>query len=640
MQTFKKWTMFFTASAVSVIAAPSDPTPFSFTQEDGTVVSIQEFGDEYYNFSQTVDGYLIVGDGNGSYVYADAEGKPSKFLAKNADERTEEENAFLKTLNQSEVRSKHRTLNGDRFPETKPQAVKKSPVMYSPGNKDAASYVKGERFFPVLLISTADFAGFDSTLFARMFNEEGYKEDGHYGSLRDYFISSSGGQFQPTFDVYPIKLPQNFGSYKSEGSLITAALDLLVERSDFKARADKYEKVSPFIFMHPLSNDKAKTYNSGYFSHQYQLKYSAGKSYSKNGYQFDNYAFVAQKFEYSDKVNMLGTFAHEFSHVLGLYDTYSNSTDANGYATVGPLAYDVMALGLRNGDGKYPPTYSAFERETMGWLTPTEITKGDSVYTLEDISKMQAFAVINPNASDEYYLIEYRPAVGFDSMLGKSKYSQKSGSNGALVWYIDYNAAAFATNDPNRDLNHQRVSVKSALTKNREYYADFSFVNKSGTAKVPGVFNFVFDGDSRVCFTADKSKTLDACPEEVSSSGSVAASSSDAAVSCSAIVSSSSVASSSSLNGIDGIPVTLAAKFSMRLQGGILSVAVPAPGAKRLKFFDALGNFVESVSFDGTETFIDIAKLGASGALIARLEINGGFVAAKRVVFAKNGLQT
>lgn len=631
MQVFKKWSFIFAASAISTaVAAPADQTPFTFTQEDGTVVSIQEFGDEFYNFTQTTDGYLIVGDGNGSYVYANAEGKPSNFFAKNANERTEEEKAFLKTLNQNEVRSKHKALNGNRFPETRARVVKNSSVMYRP-SKDAFSFVVGERYFPTLLVSTIDFPGDDSTFFSRMFNEEGYKDDGYYGSLRDYFISSSGGKFKPTFDIYPISLPKKFGEYSSEDKLLSAALDILVERSDFKARADKYEKVSPFIFLHPLSNDKAKTYNRQYFSHQYSMEYCAGRPYSKNGYTFDSYAFVAQKLEYTDdKVNMLGTFAHEFSHVLGLYDTYG--TNAEGYAVLGPLSYDVMALGLRNGNGKFPPTFSAFEREAMGWMTLDELSSSDSVFVLKNLSEMQAFSVTNPSNSDEYFIIEYRPAVGFDSRIKGTSYvtgeytATSVANNGVFVWYIDYDSRIFSLNDPNGDASHQRVDVRKVISKNQDYFAEFSF-NKGVKSSVLGVYNFVLDGDKRVCFTLNSAKELSACPAEIDS-----VESEDDTLSKDSILDVSGSSSSTETIDVKSSPL-LAHLVDMRVQlsSGFLRVESALVGEKQVKVFDALGNLVKVVSFAGASVSVDLGGI-PSGILMVQLALNGKMVGAKRIV--------
>ena len=506
-------------------------------------------------------------------------------------------------------------------------------------SNDAEVYSVGERYFPVMLVETSDFKALDSAFMYRMFNEEGFKENGTFGSVCDYFVSSSGGKFKPTFDIYPIKLPDAFGNYKKEGSFITSALDILIERSDFKSRASKYEKEIPFIFLHPTSKEKATSYNSGYFNHQYSLQYSAGRAYSKNGFKFNTYAFVSQKAENKPNatstkdVAMLGAFIHEFSHVIGLADVYS--ADANGYATIGPLPYDVMALGLRNGNGGYPPTFSAFEREAMGWLKLTEIANSDSVYELKKLSEMQAYAVSNPNHPNEYYVIEYRPAVGFDSKIGSSSYSGKQGKNGVLIWFIDYDVNAFYSNDPNGDLNHQRVEVRSVLSKNQDSFTDFSFVNKSGKSKVDGIFNIVFDGDERVCFTVNRSKSLDKCPEnktESSSSANSPVSSSSAAVAKSSSSKITEPVETSSSSGKTALfTKSVASKVQMRASHGMLNVEAPWAGTKTLRFYDALGNVIRTVSFEKSSVSIDVS--GWNRSAIVLLDVNGKRLLAKQVKF-------
>ena len=496
----------------------------------------------------------------------------------------------------------------DMFPARTPSGMSKIR-----SSNDAEVYSLGERYFPVMLVSTSDYKALDSTFIYRMFNEKGFKDNSNYGSAYDYFVESSGGQFKPTFDIYPITLPKNFSNYNSDSELILPAIDILVERSDFKARAGKYEKEIPFIILHPLSRDKALSYNSEFFNHQYKLQYSAKQVYSKNGYKFNNYAFISQKAEgkasstSSKDVNMLGTFVHEFSHVIGLQDTYS--ADAQGYATIGPLPFDVMALGLRNGNGGYPPTFSAFEREAVGWLKPTEIANNDSVYELKNLSGMQAYAVSNPNHPNEYFLIEYRPAVGFDSKIGSSSYSGKQGKNGVLIWYIDYDFDAFFSNDPNKDVNHQRVEVRTVLSENQESFAKFNFVNKSGKAKIEGIFNLVFDGDDRVCFTVNKSKTLDKCPEKV-------------------IASSSSVSSSS---GVTSIVQTVLPQMKIHVAHGMLNVDAPMPGKKTLRLYDALGNNLGLHTFEGSSASVNVS--GWNRSAFVQLDVNGRLLLAKRVVF-------
>jgi len=477
-------------------------------------------------------------------------------------------------------------------------------------SNDAEVFSSGERYFPVMLVSTADYKALDSAFFFRLYNEEGFKENGCYGSVHDYFVETSAGQFKPTFDIYPITLPKNFESYNNDSLLILPAIDQLVEREDFKSRADKYEKEIAFVILHPLSREKALEYNSRFYNHHWVLRTSAKRVYSKNGYRFNNYAFVSQKAEYkasstsTKDVNMLGTFIHEFSHVIGLQDTYSN--DENGYATIGPLPYDVMALGLRNGNGGYPPTFSAFEREAVGWLTPTEITNPDSVYVLQALSKMQAYAVSNPNFPNEYYLIEYRPAVGFDSKIGSSSYSGMYGKNGVLIWYIDYDYNAFFKNDPNGDEKHQRVEVRSVLSNDKDSFTKFNFVNKNGTAKIDGIFNVVFDGDDRVCFTVNSSKALDKCPEIISSSSSV-----------------------SSSSATTSLVQTALPQMKMHVSRGMLHVEVPMKGKKTLHFYDALGNRLGSRSFEGSSESVDVS--GWNRSVFVQLDVNGSLLLAKRV---------
>lgn len=508
-------------------------------------------------------------------------------------------------------------------------------------NNDAQVYSSGERYFPVMLVETADFKALDSAFMFRLFNEEGFKENSFYGSVRDYYIESSGGKFKPTFDIYPVKLSQNFSNYNSESKFILSSIDVMVERADFKARASKYEKVIPFVILHPTSKEQASKINSGFFNHMYSLQYSAGKIYSKNSYSFNNYAFVSQKAENKPNatstkdVAMLGAFIHEFSHVIGLVDLYS--ADANGYATVGPLPYDVMALGLRNGNGGYPPTFSAFEREAMGWLKPTEIVKSDSVYELKNLSQMQAYAVSNPNNKNEYFIIEYRPAVGFDSKLGSSSYSGKQGKNGVLIWYIDYDARAFASNDPNSNQSHQRVEVKTVLSKNQESFTGFEFVNNIDKAAIQGIYNIVFDGNDRVCFTVNRSKSLDKCPENKvasSSSADLPHSSSSVAKSSSSAVApkSSAAAASSSSKATDFAELPKAAhNVHLHVSHEKLAVEVPVTGQKTLRFYDALGNAVGTYMFE--ETFASFDVSGRNRSVFAVLDVEGRRLLTKRIQF-------
>ena len=72
-----------------VFARPASMAVQTVQNKDGSSVSIRHFGDEHYHFTETADGYLVTGDGEGNYVYVDASGKPISVLAKNAVDRSD-----------------------------------------------------------------------------------------------------------------------------------------------------------------------------------------------------------------------------------------------------------------------------------------------------------------------------------------------------------------------------------------------------------------------------------------------------------------------------------------------------------------------------------------------------------------------
>ena len=59
----------------SVFAAPARPGVITVTQRDGTQLQIRIYGDEYYNYTMTTDGYTLVGGADGDYYFAKLNGK-------------------------------------------------------------------------------------------------------------------------------------------------------------------------------------------------------------------------------------------------------------------------------------------------------------------------------------------------------------------------------------------------------------------------------------------------------------------------------------------------------------------------------------------------------------------------------------
>ena len=105
-------------------------------------------------------------------------------------------------------------------------------------------------------------------------------------------------------------------------------------------------------------------------------------------------------------------FCHEFSHVLGLPDYYDTTNGVNYDFFLTPGNWDVMDVGLYDGDGFIPAAYSAHERWWMGWNEPTLLNDSLNVTLAAD---HQSACYVTSNGStalatstDTVYYLENR----------------------------------------------------------------------------------------------------------------------------------------------------------------------------------------------------------------------------------------
>ena len=156
--------------------------------------------------------------------------------------------------------------------------------------------------------------------------------------------------------------------------------------------------------------------------HSYWITYG-GYNLTIDGVKIDKYACGNEVSATSKQHDGIGTFVHEFGHVLGLPDLYGTTSSAT-HRTLGD--WDVMDYGTYNNDGNNPPTYSAYERFFFGWLTPTLITD-TALLTLHDLYSTNEAFLISPNDRHNligndpdttvFYLIENRQPNIWDDYL-------------------------------------------------------------------------------------------------------------------------------------------------------------------------------------------------------------------------------
>ena len=302
----------------------------------------------------------------------------------------------------------------------------------------------------------------------------------------------------------------------------------------------------------------------------------------------------------------VGIFIHEFSHLLGLHDLYV------GRGSFLPITWSVMYGGgsscpsnADNVQGCTPPLYSAFERMSLGWLTPTEL-KANGNIQLNKLDDNFTYSITNPKNPDEMYLLEYRSNKGWD--IGQD-------TSGMLIWHVNYIKSVwdkFKVNDDNR-MNVDLVEAKSLGSRPGPSDA---FPGKGNVTE----FNkFVFWNGldmnitlSDITESPDKEYVTfnvtmgEPFMRELSSSSSV-----DSIIFISdwtRLISASSIAVSKNL-------LRQACVIS---QNGMVHINTPLQGLKNVRIFSPNGQLLFETSMDGTDLQFPWPRhLGAQNVILA-----------------------
>ena len=272
------------------------------------------------------------------------------------------------------------------------------------------------------------------------------------GSARQYFEDASFGQYNPQFDVVgPVTVSNKYSYYGQNNSagqdkqpekMIEEACKLADTECnvDFSQYDNDGDGLVDFVFVIYAGfgeSDGGGVDKNTIWPHAWNLYTAAGKKCQLDGKIVDLYACGNELDYFSKKHTGIGTFTHEYSHVLGLPDLYV--TNSASHYTLNE--WDVMDYGPYNNDGNTPPTFSAYERFFMGWLQPRLITEPENV-VLRDLQKNNEALLISTtdqhnligNDPDPatFYLIENRQQDGWGAslpghgmMLTKIQYSYK-----------------------------------------------------------------------------------------------------------------------------------------------------------------------------------------------------------------------
>ena len=404
------------AMAVAAWAVPARKTGVVVTQPDGSEMIVYQHGDEHFHWQTNGRGEWLMLDADGFYRVTEA-----------------------LSVEQIEAR---------RMASSKRAAQAAYPLNVAPRGL-------------VILVNFADVtfetekAEMDSMLtgvnytrnYSYTYKKKTYNITSE-GSARQYFEDASFGQYNPQFDVVgPVTVSETYAYYGQNNSagqdkqpekMIEEACKLAdsecnVDFSQYDNDGDGYVD---FVFVIYAGYGAADGGGSNtIWPHAWNLYSAAGRRCELDSKVVDLYACCNELDYHSKKHTGIGTFCHEFSHVLGLPDLYVTNNES--HTTMNE--WDIMDYGPYNNEGNTPPTFSAYERFFMGWLQPRLITEPENV-VLKDLQESNEALLISstdqhnligndPNPTT-FYMVENRQQNGWDEhlpghgmMLTKIQYS-------------------------------------------------------------------------------------------------------------------------------------------------------------------------------------------------------------------------
>lgn len=309
-------------------------------------------------------------------------------------------------------------------------------------------------------------------LYNDILNKVGFSSDeGFKGSVKDYFLSQSYGQFELDFDVVgPLTMPKTYGYYGANtqnndtnpGLMIATACEMADEFVNFKDYDwDGDGEVDQVFVLYAGLGEAAGGDVNTIWPHEWTLQGSDyGKTLTLDDVIIDTYACGPEltkrgRSESTIGIDGIGTICHEFSHCLGLPDMYDTSSEkVRNYAMSN---WDVMSSGSYNGGSFSPAAFTSYERMYCGWRQPVVLEKDVVVTDMKAIDDGGDFYIIyNDAAPKEYYLLENRQQKGWDEGVAGS---------GLLVLHVDFDEELWMYNLVNNTTSydgynsHQRCTI-------------------------------------------------------------------------------------------------------------------------------------------------------------------------------------
>lgn len=421
--------------SLSAMGIPARKGIYTMSQPDGSTFSARLQGDEFIKILTTIDGSAIIQDTDGwySYAYYDAlggkhssgvhVGTNSGGIAAAASRSIPYSTLNRQAAQMRALRSRISSSRSSAAPPTRADASKKKALIVLAQFKDLKFR-------------------YGRSNFVNMLTAPGYSYNGAQGSALDYFNDQFGSSADFEFTVSDIvTLPKGYAYYGANDAkghdehaaeVVSDACKLLDDKIDFSQfDLDRDGEVDNVFVFVPGTDEAEGADEDHIWSHQWYLYDGAGIRLNLDGKLINSYAISTEISHdlstWKEIFTTIGTFCHEYSHVLGLpdlYDTDYEDSDGQSDGVWGTLS--LMDHGNFNNDGNTPPNFNALELELLGLGRKEDLALGS--WTLKPISEEKRFFRANSDTSGEYWLFECRDKSGWDKYIGGS---------GMLIYHID-----------------------------------------------------------------------------------------------------------------------------------------------------------------------------------------------------------
>jgi M6 family metalloprotease-like protein len=420
-----------------VLAVSAYPYPVQVKQPDGTTITVVMQGDEKVKWAQTLDGYTVLRNSKGVFEYAvqnvSGDLGLSGIAASDISSRKANELSFLAKSQKGLFYSKSQV------------SMMKSIYEIKSAEGQKAFPTTGSRKLICILMGYKDKA-FTKTQsdFNNLFNQVGYNAGGATGSVKDFYNEASYNQFDLTVTVAgPYTAANNmsyYGGNNAQGDdtnpralvseAITAA-DASVNFADFDNDGDG--TVDGVYILFAGYGEEAGASADCIWSHAWSL----ASPVTKDGKSISKYSCSPELSGTSGTtITAIGVICHEFGHVLGSPDYYDTDYKTGGQFD-GTGKWDLMAGGSWNNSGITPAQHNAYTKvKVYGWATATVLSAAANV-TVNNAETNKSFYQINSTTANEYWIMENRQQVGFDTNLP---------GHGLIIYHVSANVGTSAIN--------------------------------------------------------------------------------------------------------------------------------------------------------------------------------------------------